>query len=317
MFIIENQNFGRIQKIILSNINNNERVEILPDYGGNINKLSLTKEKETHTIIRGSADYDTFKDNFNKFFAGAKITPFPNRVKHANYTFKGKKFELVPNEENTGHALHGLLYNKCFSVLRKEVTMNEAILELVYTDEGLFSGYPFQYQVNIFYKLNGNGFTCTTTIKNCGNIEMPVGDGWHPYFTTGSKVDDLLVKVQSNKYLERDLMYIPTGKILENNDFSDFTKIGNKKFNDCFVLNDTTSVAETLIFDKKKNLTINVWQQTGEQKYNFVQYYVPPSRTEIAVEPMTCAPDAFNNQLGLIYLKPNQSFMTTFGVKLQ
>ncbi len=65
---------------------------------------------------------------------------------------------------------------------------------------------------------------------------------------------------------------------------------------------------------RAQKLTINIWQQTGKWKYNYLQVFIPPSKKSIAVEPMTCAADAFNNKMGLIILNPKKSFSTSCGV---
>jgi aldose 1-epimerase len=52
-------------------------------------------------------------------------------------------------------------------------------------------------------------------------------------------------------------------------------------------------------------------------KYNFLQVYTPPHRNTIAIEPMTCLADAFNNKKGLIILKPSETASFSFGVKLE
>jgi aldose 1-epimerase len=41
---------------------------------------------------------------------------------------------------------------------------------------------------------------------------------------------------------------------------------------------------------------------------------VPRRRHGLAIEPMTCAPDAFNSGLGLITLQPGESHVSTWGI---
>jgi aldose 1-epimerase len=41
---------------------------------------------------------------------------------------------------------------------------------------------------------------------------------------------------------------------------------------------------------------------------------VPRRRRGLAIEPMTCAPDAFNSGAGLIFLQPGASHTSTWGI---
>ena len=70
-----------------------------------------------------------------------------------------------------------------------------------------------------------------------------------------------------------------------------------------------------MALNKDMDFGFTIWQETGKYKYNFLQVYTPPHRKSIAIEPMTCAPDAFNNKDGLIVLGPFESFYAVCGIK--
>ncbi len=53
-----------------------------------------------------------------------------------------------------------------------------------------------------------------------------------------------------------------------------------------------------------------------DKSMNFLQIYTPEKRRSIAIEPMSCLADAFNNKIGLITLKPGKSISHHFGIKL-
>ena len=59
-----------------------------------------------------------------------------------------------------------------------------------------------------------------------------------------------------------------------------------------------------------------MWQEAGPGAYRYLQVYTPPGRESIAIEPMTCAPNAFNNGMGLIRLDPGEAFTASFGISL-
>ncbi|PLW97237.1 MAG: aldose epimerase, partial [Marinilabiliales bacterium] len=85
---------------------------------------------------------------------------------------------------------------------------------------------------------------------------------------------------------------------------------------DTTYLIDTENTATTQLYSSKKNVSIHVWQETGLHKYNYVQIYIPPDRTTVAIEPMTSIADAFNHGEGLIILKPGDVYINNCGVYL-
>ena len=76
-------------------------------------------------------------------------------------------------------------------------------------------------------------------------------------------------------------------------------------------------IAITELYDPQRDLRIVLWQETGKRKYNYLQIFTHPSRMSIAIEPMTCNIDAFNNKEGLITLKSDESFKACYGIRLK
>ena len=99
--------------------------------------------------------------------------------------------------------------------------------------------------------------------------------------------------------------------------FSSISKIGDEKIDAGFQVRKGGGHAKTELVDLELDLKVTVWQETGEMKYNYVQVFIPPSRKSIAIEPMTCNINAFNNGEGLIILKPKSTFNATYGVRLE
>lgn len=317
MYSISFKKFANTKKLVIRNTKTGEKVEILPEFGASIFQLTLQKNKELFTIIKGNDNYDDFVKKYAVMYNNAKLLPFPNRINQGRFEFQGANFQLPINEQNTGHALHGFISDKKFLLASKKVTKTSGECSLYYTYAGDLNGYPFPFFVLVTFKLSEKGLKCETRVENLSNFDIPIGDGWHPYFSTGSNADELFIKIPATKYLERYENFIPTGNLLNTDKYKDYKQIGDTRFNDCFYIEKNNSKAETVIFDQTKKLKIKIWQETGDKKYNFIQYYIPSDRQSIAVEPMTSAPDAFNNKMGLIVLEPKQNIINTFGVELE
>jgi aldose 1-epimerase len=126
-----------------------------------------------------------------------------------------------------------------------------------------------------------------------------------------------MLKIPAKHKIEVDPRMIPTGVKLPADSFNQLTKIGDSELDTGFIIEAQKDVATTEIYDPDYDLHIKVWQEIGKWKYNYLQIYIPPSRESIAIEPMTCSIDAFNNKEGLIVLAPEQSVKATCGVKLE
>ncbi|MFC2031976.1 aldose 1-epimerase [Chloroflexota bacterium] len=313
MFKIRTDHLGSLLRFVLANPETGEYVSIIPGFGGNVNRIVLRKMDKNYAILDGArTDSELIK---NAWFKGAKLIPFPNRICNGQYSFAGKPYQLPINLGN--HAIHGFIYDKVLKVTDKTINDNQVCLELEYLYDASLKGYPFNFQATLTYSLiRDKGFQYKTEITNLGNCSLPVGDGWHPYFKTKGKVDRLHIKIPAESRTEVNAQMIPTGKRIHEN-YDDSFQIGNKQFDTGFVLKKAGGKAITELYDPDLDLKICLWQETGKWKYNYLQVFIPPSRGSIAIEPMTCTTDAYNNRIGLIILEPRQSFAANCGVRLE
>lgn len=274
--------------------------------------------------FRGRESLDTFeRPEENPVARGQALLPFPNRVEDGKYAFANEKLQLPLDEPERGHAIHGLTRWRVWEVLRKTEDSVKLRHELPPQ-----RGYPFSLGLEIEYALSRAGLRVKTIATNTGKSPLPFGAGHHPYFTVGTRfVDDAILRVPANSRLELDERLIPLGRVsVEKRDLGrdlDFRKarrIGDARINACFTNlapNDDGKTRVTLAHpDGEPEIT--VWMG-GEHRY--VQIYtgddIPDEsrrRRSLAIEPMTCAPNAFNTGDGLITLNPGESFAGEWGV---
>ena len=106
---------------------------------------------------------------------------------------------------------------------------------------------------------------------------------------------------------------IPTGKRYDYEEFTQMKKIGVSVLDNCFALK---YPAEKAVFQLKSQVgTLQYWQESSPGKYPYVQLFPPPYRKSLAIEPMTCNVDAFNNHDNLICLNPGESTVARFGLE--
>lgn len=74
---------------------------------------------------------------------------------------------------------HGFARNRLFSL--ESATPSAAVFRLS-EDEETLRVYPFRFNLDIQFSLNGRTLSVTATIRNCGDEAMPASFGYHPAF---------------------------------------------------------------------------------------------------------------------------------------
>lgn len=305
---------GKVDTHKLVNAETGEHAVILSGAGATLNELTTRIAGEATNVIDGYENEEDFTSHHLTQFKGAKLSPFPNRINKGRYRFDGRDYRLAINFPSEGHSIHGLLYGVPFKEVKRWSTEEEAGVELSYQYTGDAPGYPFGFTIHLSFTYRTNELTCQTVVVNEGPTPMPLGDGWHPYFRTGSPIDDLQLRFPATHKIEVEPDMIPNGRTSRYQRFHSLSPLNGEHFDDCFRLEEGDGTARTVLNDPKKDVSLTVWQETGKGKYNYLQIYTPPGRKSIALEPMTCPPDAFNNGIDLIRLAPKEQVSFTWGI---
>ncbi len=314
MFSVQKGKFGKFNQVKLVNDDTGEHFTLIPGYGATLNELVLNKNGRNYSIVDGVENPSELIRN--EWFKSAKLTPYPNRISKGKYSFGGKSYRLPINFAPQKHAIHGLVFNQRFQLKKVKKASSSISADLEYTYRKEIPGYPFSFKVILTWSLTKKGLKCSTTIRNICSETMPMGDGWHPYLRLTEKVDSLFLKISANTKVDVDEKMVPTRKTSRFDKFSTLSPIGGTRLDTGFVINEKGKVASSELYSKANDVKIVLWQETGKGKYNYLQVFIPPSRTSIAIEPMTCATDAFNNKMGLILLKPGEEFTGAYGIYL-
>jgi len=314
MFAIEINNENGFEKVVLRDTVSKTFVEIIPSCGAILHSFSVLHDNEYLNVIDHYENRKDFAGNVAaKGFKSCKLSPFACRINHAQYQF-GQLEYTIEKFILDGSALHGLLYDVSFEIVNQYADEVSAGVELKYSYTGSDRGYPFLYDCVVAYHLKKeHELTILTEIINQDKGLIPIQDGWHPYFTFGGIVDELLLEFQSKEKVVFTEALIPTGELVPYQEFGSLRKIGDTSFDNCFTLNFAECQPLCVLRDVTKKLQIEI---SPDKHYPYLQFYIPPHRNSIAIENLSAAPDAFNNKMGLIILQPgeNVSFATTFKI---
>jgi aldose 1-epimerase len=250
-------------------------------------------------------------DSVRPVFRGAVLAPWPNRVVDGLYSFAGVEHQLGLSEPDRGHALHGLAAWLDFTDL--EDSPDRVLLAATIEAQ---VGYPFRVQVRVEYVLGDEGLRTTVTARNTGTDAAPFGTGPHPYLVAGpGRVDDWTLTLPARQILTvTDDRLIPNGLAdvaAEAEGAFDFRQ--SRTIGDTFIDHAFTSLnpnangfAEVRLTAASGTGVVMRWNTACRwvQVHTADRPDPAESRLGLAVEPMTCPPDAFNSGTDLIVLEP-------------
>jgi aldose 1-epimerase len=253
-------------------------------------------------------------------YRGNVLAPWPNRLRDGRYVFDGAEHRTALTEPERGNALHGLATGSRWRAIRSSTRHLTLALEL-----GPEAGYPFTLRLSVDYELTAAGVVATLAATNAGTTRAPFGAGLHPYLTHGTAtVDELVLEVPAHTRVPLDERRLPSGAAIAVDgtdlDFRRGRRIGAQRLDTCFGDLDRSpaGVARVRLVSSGGERQLTAWM---DESFRFVQVYtaddVPaPGRRRggVAVEPMTCAPDAFNSGDGLLVLEPGTSFTGRCGL---
>lgn len=298
---------AKIEKISIGRLNgyrmyfNSSSAQIISDLGCNVNSLIL----DDQDIIDGNTNEKKLSANY--LSKSSLLIPFPNRIEKGKYAFEGKTYQLPINKEDERHAIHGLVFDKKFSLISTDVSKSSISASFYYEiNNKIFPGYPFNLAIVTTFTLKNKMFSITITATNKDAVSIPYGAGWHPYLKLGKKIDYCYLNIPSTHILEisKEKVMIPTGRIVRAKNIPQNSNIGSQIYDTCFT---KLKKFET----EFGNITL-----FQDKSMNYLQVYTPEERASIAIESMSCAPNAFNNGMGLILIKPLGKMSHSFALRV-
>jgi len=275
--------------------------------------------------LRGLSFGDTFlvtgfdADELPPHGAGQLLALWPNRVDGGRYSFDGAEYHLALSEPARGNAIHGLTRWAAWTRIAHE----RDGVTLRFAPHGE-QGYPFAVQVDVTYRLDAeSGLHVTVTAANKGSRPAPWGTGQHPYLTVATPtVDDCELTLPADRWLPVDERGIPSGAPREvagtEFDFRVASKLGGARLDHAFTGLRREQGGLAWVRLSAGGVRSALW---ADADYRWLQVFtgdpLEPElrRTTLAVEPMTCPPNAFVSGDDLLVLQPRETASCRWGIR--
>ena len=269
--------------------------------------------------VGGRAVLDGYPpDSLSTGSRGQLLVPWPNRIAGGRYTLDGTTMQLALTEAVKRNAIHGLTRWVAWEF--DQPAAHQVRGQYLLRPQ---PGYPFALRCEVEYGLGDDGLTVTMAVTNRSARPAPVGLGAHPYLLVGGgRIDAAELAVPARTWLEVDDRSIPTGSAPvagTGYDFRTPRTVGEQVLDTAYtdLIRDSDGKARV------KLATSDGWHLTlwCDENWPYLQLFsgetlpTPERRRSIAVEPMTCAPNAFNTGAGLQLLEPDQALSGTWGIQ--
>ena len=251
---------------------------------------------------------------------GQVLAPWPNRVRDGRYRFGGQDLQLGLTEAAKGNAIHGLVRWVGWSVQSQ-------------TDDGITMattvwpqpGYPWLLRLTAAYRLHDDGLEVTLGARNDGEEPAPYGVGQHPYLAAPGGVDDAVLTLPADRRLLLDDRSIPVGEEPVDGtpyDFRAGRAVGDLRLDEAYVALQpgTDGRVRVRLDEAGGDHGVELWCESASSRclQVFSGDTLPdPARRRrgLAVEPMSCPPDALASGADLVVLDPGEEHVLRWGVR--
>lgn len=250
--------------------------------------------------------------------SGAVLVPWPNRTADGRWTWAGQPQDLPIDEPELHNAIHGLQRHLPWTLTHKAADRVELA-----SDIARQPGWPVPLTTTINYTLDERGLTVTHTVRNTGDAAVPFGLGTHPYPRAGRTDRDaceLRLAATTALPLSADRL-LPTGPATPVDgtdlDFRTPRPLAGRTLNT--PLGGCLPEDDGLVHHRLTALDggVELW---ADPDFRWVQVFTPPEfpgrgAGAVAIEPMTCPPDALNSGTDLIHLAPGETWSGRWGLR--
>ncbi|MEV0645116.1 aldose 1-epimerase family protein [Phytomonospora sp. NPDC050363] len=262
--------------------------------------------------VDGNAYVDGyFDDEVCPSGAGQVLAPWPNRLGDGRYEFEGETYQVALSEPAARNAAHGLVRWLRWQAV--DVDPDSVTVECALPAQ---PGYPFPIVLRTRWSVGPYGLRAVHTAVNLGAKTAPFGLGVHPYLKVpGYAIGDLTLELPAKKRLKTDDRMLPVG---EEPSTLTKTKLGDTVIDAAFTDLDRDADGNVQVrLTTADGRGVALW---ADESFGWVQVYTADQlegerrRRAVAVEPMSCPPDAFRSGRDLVTLGPGQSWSGTWGI---
>ncbi len=259
-------------------------------------------------------------DEWSHSGRGQVLAPWPNRLADGRFEYNGVRAQAALDEPERHNAIHGLVRWMPWTLQTRH--QNQVSLRLQLHPS---PGYPFSLLVELDYHVGREGLTVTTRARSLQDGPIPFGLGFHPYLTAGTgTVDGAILHLPARHTLDTDDRGLPTGAMTPvegtDRDFTTQRFVGPAVLDTAFTTLERNAEgrAEASLDAPGGAGGATLWVDEG---FPYLMVYTGDTlsdqwrrRRAVALEPMTCPPNALRTGTDVVDLHPDQEWSARWGI---
>jgi aldose 1-epimerase len=285
-----------VEVVRLTDAARKTEVMIAPSIGNNSYEMKVNGKKVFWSPYNSVGEFKAKPVHLGNPF----LAPWANRLEGDYFYANGKKYTLNPSLDNFRYdgnhkPIHGLvLYSSDWKVIAANANGKSAQVTSrleFWRHPDWMEQFPFAHNIDMTYRLQNGVLEVETVIENLSTDPLPVGIGYHPYFTLhDAPRDQWKVHMPAKDHLILSNVLIPTGE-KKPMEFADPQPLAGTVLDDVFggLVRGPDGRAEFSV--QAKNEKISVFYGP---KYPIAVVYAPKGRDFICFEPMSAPTNAFN-----------------------
>lgn len=286
------------QTTILSIENAEQRVGLIPRFGGSVTRWDVLRNGEWQAVWRRYEPTDTDV----KIVGNFPLIPFSNRITGGGFTCDGVFYPMQPNRSVSPYPIHGNGWMQAWEVVEHSSNAIELALE-----SHRMHGFPWDYAGRQRYSIDGNVMTMRMEVTHLGDRRLPYGLAFHPYQLRGNNPNGPRLQFKADGYWITDDKGIPqehSTQLPAGFDFNQLRDLGHGKIDNNFTGWDGRMLMERPDIDLRIE-----WETTEPAGIDHSLLFRPEGQPFFCFEPITHMTDAVNRpgMPGMRLLEKGQS----------
>jgi aldose 1-epimerase len=249
---------------------------------------------------------------------GQVLAPWPNRLDGGKYRFEGRDAQAALDEPELHNAIHGLVRWLPWRTVSKSVDA-VGLACLLYPQPA----YAWLLELQVEYRLDGTGLTVGARARNASDVPAPLGIGFHPYLTVGMAIDDAVLSIPAKRWVVTDDRELPIGIAPvdgSDRDFSEPRPVGPLRLDTGYtdLVRGPDDLARAFVATPEGNRRVTLWVDSS---FRYLMVYTGDTlkdasrrRCAVAIEPMTCPPNALRSGTDLFRIAAGDAFEARWGL---
>lgn len=294
LFELRQASFGPYTRFDLVHETSNTGFSIVPERGATVLEIRF----QGQNILDGYNSPEELEAA--KWGKSAVLFPFPNRLDGGRYTWNGATYTFPINNAATGNAIHGFARDHAFEVVQVQLEATRASLHCRFSYGGEHAFYPFPLDLDLIFSIDLKGeFSLDVRCRNRHSAAIPVGFGWHPYFKLDKNADAHRLQLPAASMVAINDRMIPTGPLQAYAAFEKRSRLGETFLDNCFKTAAAKGAYRLALAGRRGKVAV----KASASDMPYFQVFTLPHRESVALEPMSCNVNAFNNGDGLVRLE--------------